>query len=372
MLKHSISAGVLLALTASTALAQSPTPTIESLQASAKALAGTDWAGTYTRLCIPTVPAAERVVPTVNPADYPSGDLPTPGGGTPPRANWYSPPAKIGDNLYFLGTRNHSTYALVSDKGNIILIDGNFAYATEDEIHRGLLFLGLDPKKVKYSIYAHAHGDHDGGAHLTEAAIPGVTIVYGEGDWPAVMARTVLHATRFGPQNDGTDGRVITVDDVSVQIVTMPGHTPGTLSFLFEFKDDGKPIRVAYPGGTAISFTNPDPGFYDLYIGSARKFAQAAASYGADALLSNHTEFDNGYFKAHTAVTLRSLRGDDGRKPHHYGRRGHGGGNGTHVPDFYLDDVPNAFLVGQREVLNYMGVVELCAMAAKLRATGSL
>ena len=42
-----------------------------------------------------------------------------------------------------------------------------------------------DPQRVKYSIYAHAHGDHDGGAHLTEAFIPGVTIVYGEGDWPA-------------------------------------------------------------------------------------------------------------------------------------------------------------------------------------------
>jgi len=290
MLKSSISAGVLFALTTSVALAQSTT--IEALQASAKAYAGTDWAGTYTRLCIPTIPAAEQVKPTIDPADYPSGEQPTPPGGTPPRSNWYSPPAQIGDNLYFLGTKNHNTYALVSEKGNIILIDGNFAYATEDEIHKGLEFLGLDPKKVKYSIYAHAHADHDGGAHLTEAAIPGVTIVYGEGDWPSVQARTGPRATRFGPQNDGTDGRVISVDNVSVRIVTMPGHTPGTLSFLFDFEDGGKPIRVAYPGGTAISFTNPDPAFYDGYIASARKFAQAAAAYGATALLTNHTEFD--------------------------------------------------------------------------------
>ena len=36
------------------------------------------------------------------------------------------------------------------------------------------------------------------------------------------------------------------------------------------------------------------------------------------------------------------------------------------------EDVPSPFNVGQREVLNYFGVVELCAMAAKLRATGSL
>ncbi len=36
------------------------------------------------------------------------------------------------------------------------------------------------------------------------------------------------------------------------------------------------------------------------------------------------------------------------------------------------EDVPNPFFVGQRRVLNYMGVVELCAMAAKRRASGSL
>ena len=273
--------------------------------------------GIYTSLCIPAISAANQIRPTVDPADYPSGDLPTPPGGTPPRENWYSPPAQIGDNLYFLGTRNHNTYALVARTGEIILIDGNFEYATDDEIHKGLRFLGLDLNKVRYSIYAHAHADHDGGAHLTEAAIPGVTIVYGEGDWPSVLARTGPHATRFGPQNDGTDGRVVRVGDVSVQIVTMPGHTPGTLSFLFEFRDGGKPIRVAYPGGTAISFTNPDPAFYDQYIASAQKFARAAAEYGATALMSNHTEFDNAYFKANTAAMLRILRDDRGRGKRH-------------------------------------------------------
>ena len=138
MLMRSISAGVFLAFAANTAFAQSPTPTIDSLQASAKQYAGTDWPGTYVRLCIPTIPAANLVLPAVNPAKYPSGELPTPQGGTAPRFNWYAPPAQIGDNLYFLGTRNHSTYALVSKRGDIILIDGNFEYATEDEIHKGL------------------------------------------------------------------------------------------------------------------------------------------------------------------------------------------------------------------------------------------
>ena len=208
------------------------------------------------RLCIPTVPAASSVAPTLDPDQLPHHICRRRQAARRRASNWYAPPAQIGDNLYFLGTRNHSTYALVSRAGEIILIDGNFDYATEDEIHTGPANPGPRPaeRSATRSI-AHAHGDHDGGAHLTEAAIPGVTIVYGEGDWPSVLARTGPHATRYGPQNDGTDGRVITVGDVSVKIVTMPGHTPGTLSFLFEFKDNGKPIRAAYPGGTAISFT---------------------------------------------------------------------------------------------------------------------
>ena len=105
-------------------------------------------------------------------------------------------------------------------------------------------------------------------------------------------------------------------------------------------------MKVAYSGGTAIPF-NGTAAFYALYLGSARKFAQRAADYGATVLMSNHTEFDNGYFRAQTASAL------DGRFGHN-------------------PDVPHPYFVGQQAVVNYMGVVELCTEAAKLRATGSL
>ena len=254
MFKRSVLWGALCALTASPAFAQT-TPTVDSLVASARTYAGADHGGTFKAVCVPPPATGAQVVATVNPADYPTNIVPTPPGETNPRVNWYAPPAQIADNLYWLGTRNHSTYALVNKAGETILIDGNFAYATEDEIHNGLKYLGLKLDKVKYSIYAHAHGDHDGGAHLTEAAAPNATIIYGEGDWLSVLARTGPHATRYGPQNDGTDGRVITSRDTSLKIVTYPGHTPGTISFLFEYMDGGKPVKAAYVGGTLFSFT---------------------------------------------------------------------------------------------------------------------
>ena len=129
----------------------------------------------------------------------------------------------------------------------------------------------------------------------------------------------------------------LSVGDVSLQIVTMPGHTPGTLSYLFEFRDNGRPLRVAYVGGTAIPFDAP-AAYYDEYIASSRKFSKAAADFGATVLLSNHTEFDNGYYKAHTAANRRPGE-------------------------------PNPFDVGKDGVARYFSVVQACAEATKLRAS---
>lgn len=130
----------------------------------------------------------------------------------------------------------------------------------------------------------------------------------------------------------------ISVGDASVRIVTTPGHTPGTLSYLFEVRDNGRPLRVAYVGGTAIPFDG-DQAYYDGYIASVRKLAKAAADFGATALLSNHTEFDNGYFKAHTAAN---------RRP----------------------GAANPFDVGAAAVARYFTTVEYCTTAARIRATG--
>jgi hypothetical protein len=63
----------------------------------------------------------------------------------------------------------------------------------------------------------------------------------------------------------------------------------------------GKPVNVAYSGGTAFNFVNntPDPGIknFQTYIESQKHMAAKAASTGATVLLSNHSEFDNTFNK---------------------------------------------------------------------------
>jgi len=93
--------------------------------------------------------------------------------------------SQVADNLYFLGTKIHSAWAIVGSQG-IIVIEALFDYAAKDEILGGLKKLGLDSSKVKYVILSHAHADHDGGAKLLQDEIPGVHLIYGAEDWEAV------------------------------------------------------------------------------------------------------------------------------------------------------------------------------------------
>ncbi|PYS39890.1 MAG: hypothetical protein DMG14_12440 [Acidobacteria bacterium] len=301
------------------ASAQTPPNAIEGLIGAAKNAAGTDWAGTFLRLCIPPPAAAGRGAAPAAPAAAPR---------TPARDTWYAEPAKVADNFYFLGTKIHNAWAIVGSEG-IIVLEALFDYAAQDEIIGGMKKLGLDTTKVKYVILC---------AKLLQYEIPGVHLVYGAEDWDAVD-RSTNHAGGK-PKRDvvGRDGMKISVGDASVQIVTMPGHTPGTLSLLFEVKDNGKPLRVAYVGGTAIPF-NGDAAYYDTYLASSKKMAKAAADFGATALMSNHTEFDNGFFRAHAAAA---------RKP----------------------GVANPYDVGKEAVARYFAVVQNCTTAARIRATG--
>lgn len=318
---------ILTAALIATASAQKAPTTVDGYLGAAKNAAGTDWAGTFLRLCIPP-PAGPQAGP---PAAGARGATPRP---SPARDTWYAEPAKVADNLYFLGTKIHSAWAVVGSQG-IIIIEALFDYAAKDEILDGLKKMGLDRTKVKYVILSHAHADHDGGARLLQEEIAGVHLIYGAEDWDAVDKST-NHAGGK-PKHDvvGTDGMKVSVGDASVQIVTMPGHTPGTLSYLFEVRDNGKPLRVAYVGGTAFPF-NATAAFYDGYIASSVKVAKAAADYGATALLSNHSEFDDAFFKAHSAAN---------RQP----------------------GEPNPFDAGAAAVARYFSVVQNCTAAAKLR-----
>src|SRR5712692_4475000 len=81
----------------------------------------------------------------------------------PPRSAWYTEPAKVFDNLYWLGSTQDSTWAVTTSEG-IILIDSGLDYSAKELITDGLNKMGLDPAQIKYLIISHAHSDRYWGA----------------------------------------------------------------------------------------------------------------------------------------------------------------------------------------------------------------
>src|SRR5690606_32360572 len=90
-------------------------------------------------------------------------------------------PAKVFDNLYLLGMKTVTAWALETSEG-IILFDAMFHYNVEETVVESMRRLGLDPADIEYVVVTHAHNDHFGAAkHLQDTY--GARIVIGAPDW---------------------------------------------------------------------------------------------------------------------------------------------------------------------------------------------
>ena len=297
-----IALGLLLAVSM---LAQNATDTPEAHVAIAKAAAGEDYQNLFNFVCAP--PAAPRGAGGGQGAAAAAprgqgggqggrqphrGSAARQGGGqrgaaaTPDRSTWHAEPVKVFDNLYWFGQTEYSVWALTTSDG-IIVFDAIFDYSIEDEVDAGMKKLGLDPAKIKYAVISHSHPDHFGGGKFLQDKY-GTKVFMSAEDWD-VLDRTYANQTK--PKRDlvATDGQKFTLGDATVTMYFTPGHTPGTISSIFQVKDNGKTHTVALWGGMGL---NNDRATLTQYIASAKKFEEVARQAGADIILSNHTDWD--------------------------------------------------------------------------------
>jgi metallo-beta-lactamase class B len=107
------------------AVAQVP-DTVEGHVLAAQKAAGLDFPGTLDVLCIQPddgsdPSAASRSANAGKPRPIPA------------RETWYAEPAKVFDNVYFVGTKINNAWAIKTSEG-IILLDTMYNYAAETEI----------------------------------------------------------------------------------------------------------------------------------------------------------------------------------------------------------------------------------------------
>jgi metallo-beta-lactamase class B len=243
-------------------------------------------------------------------------------------------PVRVFDNLYYLGQRHLTAWAVDTSAG-IILID-----TLDDEkeaattIEGGMRTLGLDPQRIKYIFLSHGHPDTFGGArYLAEKYHAHVLMT----DADYELAKTYKKPT---PERDLVivDGQKLKLGNETITLYVTPGHTLGTISALIPVTDHGKKHVVAFWGGSGFHAEWASER-YQTFAQSAQHFGQMAAAAGADIPLADHPELDG------VIAKLASLK--------------QAGGNGA-----------NPFIMGTQAVQRYVTTYSECGqMSAALVAS---
>lgn len=287
--------------------------------------AGTDHVRLSASVC-PAIPRVDYVPPAPAAVDADDDEEPAPR-TVPPLADWYREPVKVFDELYFVGTNEHSSWAVVTDEG-IMLLDTLYDYATGESIVGGLRKLGFDPADIKLVIISHGHGDHHAGAKYLQDEF-GASVVMGAADWDLV-ARDRRNPI---PRRDivAEDGMSFTMGNTTITLYATPGHTEGTMSSIITVQDNGVEHVAALWGGTSINNRTPTDNV-QLYIDSSVRFSNIVQAAGADILLANHLHFDGSREK----IPLLATRGPSD---------------------------PHPYVVGTPSILRYLDVAQNCARA---------
>jgi metallo-beta-lactamase class B len=197
-------------------------------------------------------------------------------------------PAKLFDNLYFIGLANVYAWAVDTPEGIILLDSLNNAKDAEVTIVGGLKKLGLDPARIKYVIISHAHGDHFGGAPYIKQHY-NARILASEQSWQEM--EKIKSENAPAPKRDMvvTDGQKLAVGGITLTFVQTPGHTPGTTSVIVPVLDRGQrhmAFILSGPRTETLETTTQ-------MLGSEEKLAKYGKENKVDVQLTNHSYVDN-------------------------------------------------------------------------------
>jgi metallo-beta-lactamase class B len=214
-------------------------------------------------------------------------------------------PTKIFDNLYAIGRTSTVVYALTTSDG-IVLIDAGYPDQLESVLLPGMKALGLDPARIKYILVSHGHSDHFGGSAVLQQRF-GAKVGMAPADWELVERPGRGGTPSTGPKRDVVlvEDTPLKVGDTEISFVAVPGHTPGSIGFIFPVKDGRSTHTAALFGGAILLPGRQDVPVLQGYIASVRHFADVTRERGIDVEVQNHPIFDGMDAKLATLKTRR-------------------------------------------------------------------
>jgi len=254
-------------------------------------------------------------------------------------------PVKIFDNVYAVGNSETIVYAITTSDG-ILMIDSGYADRVESVVVPSLQKIGLDPAKVKYILLGHGHGDHFGGSKYFQDHY-GTKVGTTAADWDLMYAANPPanqnpNANQGRPKKDLVlaEGQRIKLGDFTVTPVAIPGHTPGSLAFIFPVKDKGKTRTAGLFGGTILTVDRITTDGLKQYTQSIAHYLDFAKKMKVDVELQNHAIFDGMPDKL---AKLKAMKAGD----------------------------PNPFVVGTDRYVKMWNIVSECIQAEIARRTSS-
>ena len=117
-------------------------------------------------------------------------------------------------------------------------------------------------------------------------------------DWRMLETELEFDVPQWGrpPRRDVVveDGDTIRLGDTAIEVLMTPGHSPGTISLLFDVREGQRAHRALLWGGTAFNFGRRPERMQRIesYIAATRRAKEVAARENVTVLLSNHSGYD--------------------------------------------------------------------------------
>jgi metallo-beta-lactamase class B len=261
-------------------------------------------------------------------------------------------PVRLFDNLYAVGNSETTVYALTSSAG-IVLLDAGFENKAE-ALEAQLRTLRLDPANVKYILVGHGHADHFGAAKFFQDKY-GTKVAMSAADWDLIYPSNAPGGSpgRGGGGGGGGGGgarpakdvvlaenQPFVFGDLTIAPVAIPGHTPGSLAFVFAVKDRGTSRTAGLFGGTVLTTGILTTDALKQYVQSLAHYLETAKRMNVEVEVQNHPIFDG---MAERLSRLKAATPAD----------------------------PNPFVIGNDRYLRMWNIVSECIQAEIARREGA-
>jgi metallo-beta-lactamase class B len=228
-----------------------------------------------------------------------------------PREQWYTPPVRVFDNLYYIGTQTESTWALSTSAG-IILLNTNFPWVTPMLLDE-LKTVGLDPANIKYVVVVRSHADQAWGINAVKKAVPSARVIMSAVDWDLLAHDNTPADLKPAKDMVAYDGEKVTLGDTTITLYSTPTTTKGNLSVILPLKDGNQRHMGGMMGGDYMRLVQEGVQLFPdmqtmatTYIASATRFKQLEDQAGVDTIVHIHPDVDD---------TLRKLDAVRARRP---------------------------------------------------------